>query len=613
MAAPGKRASFNVDSTSSSSGVLTNGLEAGPSAVRSAQSTSDPRRTTKKARIERACDRCREKRLRCEFDLDQSDCRNCLRHRQTCRALEPPPADDRPRNKRDRRRQPTAYDSTREEGEASGAVHEEDDQWQGLEPRFLGLTALDWSLLSSSDHHGLKSIDDRYSHARIQVESSGDEIVLVTHGKTDNDERAMEPSASRVAASEVKFALNLRCGKLAADGGSFSWLTVGSAIRTALDIGLHRDIAGDEVSQQQIDRRRRVWASCVIADRWYALSFGQPMTINLLDCDAHGPSVYTDGCRDGQGDSEAPFTMHAEMTKVGSRGALLMLVHSDTRFKQLSILLGRVLRAAYRPLGMDLITDSTLRQLQQDIEQWHSNLPTTLRLRTERNSDPKAGLLCLFSVCVDFVFMRAFLRPKKPIPPHITFRPRPDSWDDNVSRSELAIKWVAEHVMYSYMWCFFVQLHAYVATGDARPLDLMQMVDKSMQGWAAWEPAVSNDLALRTKVFSLANTLTAAALGSHHRRHGHISSSDTAVRSGSPPALQPDFAPTDFHLPEPTAPVDLFDEVFQPARASLDSDMQLLELFIQDHQLGWALQPSSDYTAPVTDLQEESDPFYSMG
>jgi hypothetical protein len=66
-------------------------------------------------------------------------------------------------------------------------------------------------------------------------------------------------------------------------------------------------------------------------------------------------------------------------------------------------------------------------------------------------------------------------------------------------------------------------------------------------------------------------------------------------------------------LPEPTAPVDLFDEVFQPARASLDSDMQLLELFIQDHQLGWALQPGSEYAAPVTDVQEESDPFYFMG
>jgi hypothetical protein len=61
-------------------------------------------------------------------------------------------------------------------------------------------------------------------------------------------------------------------------------------------------------------------------------------------------------------------------------------------------------------------------------------------------------------------------------------------------------------VMYSYMWCFFVQLHAYVATGDARPLDLMQMVDKSMQGWAAWEPAVSNDLALRTKVSQMPRT-----------------------------------------------------------------------------------------------------------
>lgn len=98
----------------------------------------------------------------------------------------------------------------------------------------IGLTALDWSLLSSSDHHGLKSIDDRYSHARIQVESSGDEIVLVTHGKTDDDERAMKPSASRVATSEEKFALNLRGGKLAADAGSDSVLLA----RTCLAQGL---------------------------------------------------------------------------------------------------------------------------------------------------------------------------------------------------------------------------------------------------------------------------------------------------------------------------------------------------------------------------------------
>jgi hypothetical protein len=115
------------------------------------------------------------------------------------------------------------------------------------------------------------------------------------------------------------------------DGGSWSWLRVGAALRMALDIvsnpespsreadfaqGLHRDLSPNAVPEHQLKRRRRVWAGVVTADRWYALSFGQPMSIDLLDCDARGPSVYQDDYNGNLDQHERPYSLHAEITKV---------------------------------------------------------------------------------------------------------------------------------------------------------------------------------------------------------------------------------------------------------------------------------------------------------
>jgi hypothetical protein len=42
------------------------------------------------------------------------------------------------------------------------------------------------------------------------------------------------------------------------------WIRLGSAIRMAQDLGLHRA----ESVKQDIDMRRRLWSACVISDRW---------------------------------------------------------------------------------------------------------------------------------------------------------------------------------------------------------------------------------------------------------------------------------------------------------------------------------------------------------
>lgn len=54
---------------------------------------------------------------------------------------------------------------------------------------------------------------------------------------------------------------------------SAAWARSGVAIRMAQDLGLHRA----EVMKQDVETRRRVWAACVVTDRWYAAAFGQPL------------------------------------------------------------------------------------------------------------------------------------------------------------------------------------------------------------------------------------------------------------------------------------------------------------------------------------------------
>jgi hypothetical protein len=94
----------------------------------------------------------------------------------------------------------------------------------------------------------------------------------------------------------------------------------------AQDLGLHRVEQGMGMSEEEKEMRRRVWAACVISDRWCALTYGHPYMIDVEDCDARFPSP-----------SSVPGGIEG-----GAAGAYL------DELVKLSLLLGRVMKMIYR-------------------------------------------------------------------------------------------------------------------------------------------------------------------------------------------------------------------------------------------------------------------------
>ena len=70
---------------------------------------------------------------------------------------------------------------------------------------------------------------------------------------------------------------------------SESWNTLGTAIRTALALGLHRDGAKLGLDGFQTEYRRRIWSYLYHADRSHALVLGRPPSVQDEFCDALPP------------------------------------------------------------------------------------------------------------------------------------------------------------------------------------------------------------------------------------------------------------------------------------------------------------------------------------
>jgi hypothetical protein len=132
---------------------------------------------------------------------------------------------------------------------------------------------------------------------------------------------------------------------------SKTWNLLGVAIRMAQDLGLHRKLGSERKEQSEADHtelRRRVWGGCLIADRWISAivshpltvhwmgtdecwsQYGQPMMIDLADCDCLLPSVF---------DIRPNLEFDSENRPYAFNSALISL----------SILLGRILKLVYSP------------------------------------------------------------------------------------------------------------------------------------------------------------------------------------------------------------------------------------------------------------------------
>lgn len=133
-----------------------------------------------------------------------------------------------------------------------------------------------------------------------------------------------------------------------------NWILAGMAVRMAQDLGLHRTITTVEVSDKFKERRKKLWYSTYVTDRWCCAVMGRPLAIADSDCDVDLPLMYgTDNKED-----------------------LVMFVN----FIKLSGILGEILRRIYSPKAKSngyktQAMEHTVRSLQKMLEEWFINVP----------------------------------------------------------------------------------------------------------------------------------------------------------------------------------------------------------------------------------------------
>ncbi|KAN0077222.1 Fungal specific transcription factor domain containing protein [Tylopilus felleus] len=263
------------------------------------------------------------------------------------------------------------------------------------------------------------------------------------------------------------------------------WIRLGTAIRMAQDLGLHRA----ESVKQNIELRRRLWGVCVICDRWLSLTYGHPYMIDVQDCDARLPS------------SGDPNDLYMD------------------ELVRLSVILGRVLKTIYSPSGLMFTTDEMLYSLLADLENWKANLPENLKYRGP-DTPQNAGLLHLLYSCVCMIFWRVFMRISYSCPAHLKFGLTVEAWSTLVQLTGESIDWLDAHermydvwllVAYAATSCALVQYHTWARRQDA---DAAAKLRKLRDCVRRWEGSISPDhMSARRKTAEIIALLYEATQG----------------------------------------------------------------------------------------------------
>lgn len=117
-----------------------------------------------------------------------------------------------------------------------------------------------------------------------------------------------------------------------------SWNILGTSVRTALALGLHRDGAKLGLDPSQVEYRRRIWAYIYHADRSYALVLGRPPGVQDEFSDTIPPTNAGDSFLLGQSPSlpsGLPLSQPTPMTFVILRHNLAKIIgHIVRHFQQ---------------------------------------------------------------------------------------------------------------------------------------------------------------------------------------------------------------------------------------------------------------------------------------
>ncbi|WVW80799.1 hypothetical protein I302_102786 [Kwoniella bestiolae CBS 10118] len=285
---------------------------------------------------------------------------------------------------------------------------------------------------------------------------------------------------------------------------SASLIRTGAAIRMAQDLGLHRESSLRAQGPQDlayVELRRRVWATCVIMDRWYGAALGIPLLVDLLDCDVLLPAPYA-------------ISILTESSEWPLEPSFMAL----SEHLKLSILIGRVLKIIYSPTGLKHTTDPQLAGLVGDMEEWKIHLPEQLQFRGKESSHV-AGLLHLGYTALQFLFWRVFMRITYSCPPHLTFCVEVSHWSKMIKWSRDALEWLDANddaldslfiFPYAATSCALIQYHTWARRGDSDALDTLKLVKETA---TRWEQTVQPDqMSIRRKTCETMTLLYEAAL-----------------------------------------------------------------------------------------------------
>ncbi|KAH6895051.1 fungal-specific transcription factor domain-containing protein [Coprinopsis sp. MPI-PUGE-AT-0042] len=264
------------------------------------------------------------------------------------------------------------------------------------------------------------------------------------------------------------------------------WIRLGTAIRMAQDLGLHR---AESVSHD-IEQRRRLWAACLILDRWSSIAYGHPYMIDVLDCDARLPS---------SGD--------------------LHDLYLD-ELVRLSIILGRVQKTIYTPSGLNFTTDEMLHDLLTDIQRWKDGLPEHLRFKGRIRISTQVSLLHILYSCVCMMFWRVFMRISYTVPAQLKFSLTVEQWSELVKLTAECIDWLDAHERLYDVWLIvayastslaLVQYHTFIRRKDAEAQSKLKKLRDCVR---RWESAISPDhMSTRRKTSEIISLLYEATQG----------------------------------------------------------------------------------------------------
>ncbi|KAJ5547147.1 hypothetical protein N7494_004732 [Penicillium frequentans] len=129
-------------------------------------------------------------------------------------------------------------------------------------------------------------------------------------------------------------------------GGDLVWVSMGSVIRMAMQIGLHHDPKHlPEMSLLQAELRRRLWATVLEMAIQSSLDSAMPPIISLNNFDTEPPSNYND---DEIDESTIELVAHPRSTYTTSSIQLILLDSIPTRLRILQLLSGFKAELSYQ-------------------------------------------------------------------------------------------------------------------------------------------------------------------------------------------------------------------------------------------------------------------------